>query len=160
MAERTSKPATDTAATGGTSPATTGSHAIQVSALSSERGRTAIADSVVAKISGVAAREVGGVYALGKGVARAFASVRQRVPGGKPNVAQGVSVEVGERQCAVDLTIIVEYGVAIAEVAADVRENVIDAVERMTGLEVVEVNISVDDIHIESDDDRGGRSLE
>ncbi|HSA50030.1 MAG TPA: Asp23/Gls24 family envelope stress response protein, partial [Yinghuangia sp.] len=71
------------------------------------------------------------------------------------------SVEVGERQCAVDLTLIVEYGVAIAEVAADVRENVIDAVERMTGLEVVEVNISVDDIHIESpEDERSGRTLE
>ncbi|UGQ09355.1 Asp23/Gls24 family envelope stress response protein [Yinghuangia sp. ASG 101] len=160
MAERPTKSATDSGTTGGSTPATTG-HAIQVSALSSERGRTAIADSVVAKISGVAAREVSGVYALGKGVARAFASVRQRVPGGKPNVAQGVSVEVGERQCAVDLTIIVEYGVAISEVAADVRENVIDAVERMTGLEVVEVNISVDDIHIESpDDERTGRTLE
>lgn len=141
-------------------PANTAGHTIQVSALASEKGRTAIADSVVAKISGVAAREIPGVHALGKGVSRAFASMRQRVPGGKPNVAQGVSVEVGERQCAVDLTIIVEYGVAIAEVAAAVRENVIDSVERMTGLEVVEVNISVDDVHIESDDSAPGRSLE
>ncbi|WP_436787631.1 Asp23/Gls24 family envelope stress response protein [Yinghuangia sp. YIM S10712] len=160
MAERPIKPTTDTGAPSGSTSASTG-HSIQVSTLASERGRTAIADSVVAKVSGVAAREVTGVYALGKGVARAFASVRQRVPGGKPNVAQGVSVEVGERQCAVDLTLIVEYGVAIAEVAADVRENVIDAVERMTGLEVVEVNISVDDIHIESpEDERSGRTLE
>ncbi|GAA4963266.1 Asp23/Gls24 family envelope stress response protein [Yinghuangia aomiensis] len=155
MAERMDKPADQSP------PARRDSHSVQVSALASDKGRTAIADSVVAKISGVAAREIPGVHALGKGVSRAFASMRQRVPGGKPNVAQGVSVEVGERQCAVDLVIIVEYGVAIAEVAHAVRENVIDSVERMTGLEVVEVNLSVDDVHIDSDDDKApGRSLE
>jgi uncharacterized alkaline shock family protein YloU len=157
MAERQIK-----AAESGGAAAGAAGHTIQVSALASEKGRTAIADSVVAKISGIAAREIPGVYALGKGVSRAFSAMRQRVPGGKPNVAQGVSVEVGERQCAVDMTIIVEYGVAIAEVAAAVRENVIEAVERMTGLEVVEVNLSVDDIHIETaeDDRSSGRSLE
>ncbi|MDI2128814.1 Asp23/Gls24 family envelope stress response protein [Yinghuangia seranimata] len=155
MSDRTTKPAES----GGSALGTP--HSTQVSALQSEKGRTVIADSVVAKISGVAAREISGVHALGKGVSRAFASMRQRVPGGKPNVAQGVSVEVGERQCAVDLTLIVEYGYAIAEVAASVRENVIESVERMTGLEVVEVNLSVDDVYIEADDDRsGGRQLE
>ncbi|MCF2528213.1 Asp23/Gls24 family envelope stress response protein [Yinghuangia soli] len=155
MAERQIK-AGDTGASSGAP-----GHTIQVSALESDKGRTAIADSVVAKISGVAAREIQGVHALGKGVSRAFASMRQRVPGGKPNVAQGVSVEVGERQCAVDLTLIVEYGVAIADVATAVRENVIEAVERMTGLEVVEVNLSVDDIYIEApEDNQPGRTLE
>jgi uncharacterized alkaline shock family protein YloU len=121
----------------------------EVARLTSDRGRTSIADGVVAKIAGIAARDISGVYALGSGAARAFAAVRQRVPGGKPNVAQGVSVEVGEKQCAVDLAIVVDYGVPIAELAAAVRENVITSVERMTALEVVEVNISVDDIHIE-----------
>ncbi|MEU8135624.1 Asp23/Gls24 family envelope stress response protein [Streptodolium elevatio] len=158
MAERPIK-----AAEAGNAPSGSSSgHSIQVSALESDKGRTAIADSVVAKISGIAAREISGVHDLGKGVSRAFASVRQRVPGGKPNVAQGVSVEVGERQCAVDLTIIVEYGVAISEVAHAVRENIIEAVERMTGLEVVEVNLSVDDIYIDmgDDDSSSGRSLQ
>lgn len=126
----------------------------EVARLTSDRGRTSIADGVVAKIAGIAARDIEGVYALGSGAARAFAAVRQRVPGGKPNVAQGVSVEVGEKQCAVDLAIVVDYGVPIAELAAAVRENVISSVERMTALEVVEVNIAVDDIHIEYEDDR------
>lgn len=113
------------------------------------RGRTSIADSVVAKISGLAARGTLGVYALGRGAARAVGAVRERIPGARANVAQGVRVEVGTRQCAVDLALVVEYGYPIAEVAADVRDNVISALETMTGLEVVEVNIDVDDIHID-----------
>jgi uncharacterized alkaline shock family protein YloU len=64
-----------------------------------------------------------------------------------------VSVEVGEKQAAVDLQLAVEYGVSIADLARAVRRNVITAIERMTGLEVVEVNIAVNDIHIPSDDD-------
>lgn len=116
------------------------------------RGRTAIADGVIAKITGVAAREIEGVYALGGSVARALDAVRQRVPGGRPNVAYGVSVEVGERQCALDLNLVVEYGVPIAELGQAVRGNVIATVERMTGLEVVEVNVAVDDIHLPGDD--------
>ncbi|WP_340558309.1 Asp23/Gls24 family envelope stress response protein [Streptomyces sp. GSL17-111] len=112
------------------------------------RGRTSIADGVVEKIAGMAAREVPGVFALGGGFARTLGAVRDRVPGGRPNVARGVKVEVGERQTALDLDIVVEYGVPIPDVAHDVRENVIAAVERMTGLEVVEVNIAVGDVHL------------
>ncbi|GAA3305618.1 Asp23/Gls24 family envelope stress response protein [Streptomyces cinereospinus] len=112
------------------------------------RGRTTIADEVVAKIAGMAAREVPGVHALGSGLARTMGAVRERVPGGRAGVTRGVKVEVGERQSAVDLQIVVEYGVAITDLAADVRESVIAAVERMTGLEVVEVNIAVDDVHL------------
>ncbi|MCK1796007.1 Asp23/Gls24 family envelope stress response protein [Streptomyces sp. XM4193] len=118
-----------------------------------ERGKTTIADGVVEKIAGMAAREVPGVYALGGGFARTLGAVRDRVPGGRPNVARGVKVEVGERQTALDLEIVVEYGVPIPDVAHDVRENVIVAVERMTGLEVVEVNISVGDVHLPDDED-------
>ncbi|GAA4675263.1 Asp23/Gls24 family envelope stress response protein [Streptomyces chumphonensis] len=112
------------------------------------RGRTSIADGVVEKIAGMAAREVPGVFALGGGFARTLGAVRDRVPGGRPNVARGVKVEVGERQTALDLDIVVEYGVPIPDVARDVRENVVAAVERMTGLEVVEVNIAVGDVHL------------
>ncbi|GAB3665628.1 Asp23/Gls24 family envelope stress response protein [Streptomyces sparsus] len=114
----------------------------------SSRGKTSIADGVVEKIAGMAAREVPGVFALGGGLARTLGAVRDRVPGGRPNVTRGVKVEVGERQTALDLDIVVEYGVPIPDVAHDVRENVIAAVERMTGLEVVEVNIAVNDVHL------------
>jgi uncharacterized alkaline shock family protein YloU len=69
-----------------------------------------------------------------------------------------VKVEVGERQAAVDLNLVVEYGAAIADTAADVRTNVISAVERMTGLEVVEVNIAVDDVHLPDDDEEDEES--
>ncbi|MGC0423054.1 Asp23/Gls24 family envelope stress response protein [Embleya sp. AB8] len=136
-------------------------HLTEVTALATDRGRTSIADGVVAKVAGLAAREIPGVYALGSGVSRAFAAMRKAVPGGRPDVGRGVSVEVGEKQCAVDLSLVVEYGAPIAEVAAAVREHVIEAIERMTGLEVVEVDISVDDIHIEQeDDDSSSRNLE
>lgn len=112
------------------------------------RGRTSIADGVVAKIAGMAAREVDGIHALGGGLARTMGAVRERVPGGRASVTRGVKVEVGERQSAVDLELVVEYGVPIRDVAGDVRGNVIEAVERMTGLEVVEVNIFVNDVHL------------
>ncbi|MFC4112382.1 Asp23/Gls24 family envelope stress response protein [Nonomuraea zeae] len=115
--------------------------------LVTDRGTTSIDDSVVAKIAGLAASEVSGVYAMGGGAARALGSVRGMV-GGERNLTQGVSVEVGERQSAVDLDLVAEYGTAIPDLAAAVRRNVIEAVERMCGLEVTEVNIRVDDVHL------------
>ncbi|MFI1093827.1 Asp23/Gls24 family envelope stress response protein [Streptomyces sp. NPDC020917] len=122
------------------------------------RGRTSIADVVVVKIAGMAAREIPGVYDMGGGLARTIGAVRDRVPGGRPNVGRGVKVEVGERQTAIDLDIVVEYGVPITDVARDVRENVIAAVERISGLEVVEVNVAVNDVHLPDDDDDSGES--
>ncbi|GAB7034309.1 Asp23/Gls24 family envelope stress response protein [Streptomyces sp. NPDC021749] len=124
------------------------------------RGRTTIADGVVEKIAGLAARDVVGVHTMGSGLARTFGAVRERVPaaGGRGATAsRGVKAEVGEVQTALDLEIVVDYGVAIAEVARNVRENVIAAVERMTGLEVVEVNIAVSDVKLpdESDEEEG-----
>lgn len=121
--------------------------------LVTEQGTTTIADIVVQKIAGVAAREVRGVHALGGGAARAFGAIRDRIPGASASVGQGVSAEVGEKQAAVDLELVVEYGVAIAELAKAVRRNVITAIEEMTGLEVVEVNINVNDVYIPEDDD-------
>ncbi|MGI8870954.1 MAG: Asp23/Gls24 family envelope stress response protein [Mycobacteriales bacterium] len=122
-------------------------------ALESTHGRTSISDAVVQKIAGIATREVNGVHNLGTGSARAFGALRERIPGsGGPQITQGVTVEVGEKQTAIDLDIVVEYGVAIAQLAQNVRRNVIQAVERMTGLEVIEVNIAVDDIKIAGDE--------
>jgi uncharacterized alkaline shock family protein YloU len=117
-------------------------------AQASTHGSTSIADVVVQKIAGLATREISGVHALGGGAARAFGAIRERIPGASSSAGQGVSVEVGEKQAAVDLQILVEYGVPIADLASAVRRNVITSVERMTGLEVVEVNINVTDVHI------------
>ncbi len=123
------------------------------SALVTKQGKTTIADTVVAKIAGIATREVSGVHALGGGTARAVGALRERIPGGRTNHSQGVSVEVGERQAAVDIELTAEYGVAIADLATSVRRNVISSIERMTGLEVAEVNVTVQDIYLESEDD-------
>ena len=122
------------------------------SPLQSGQGSTQIAENVVSKIAGLSAREVHGVHELGGGAARAFGAIRERIPGATTSASQGVSVEVGERQAAVDIDVVVEYGVAIADLAKAVRRNVIGAIERMTGLEVVEVNVNVNDVHLPSDD--------
>ncbi|MER6573045.1 Asp23/Gls24 family envelope stress response protein [Streptomyces sp. NPDC001093] len=117
------------------------------------RGRTTIADGVVEKIAALAARDVVGVHALGSGLARTFGAVRDRVPGGSKSVTRGVKAEVGEVQTALDLEIVVDYGVSIGDVARAVRENVIAAVERMAGLEVVEVNIAVSDVKLPEEEE-------
>ncbi|MEV8097415.1 Asp23/Gls24 family envelope stress response protein [Kitasatospora sp. NPDC085879] len=121
--------------------------------LASERGRTALAVGVIEKIAGMAAREISGIHALGSGFTRSFGAVRDRVPGSKSGAGRGVKAEVGEKQTAIDIALVVEYGVVIPALAAEVRANVIDAVERMTGLEVVEVNISVNDVHLPDEPD-------
>ncbi|MCO7239680.1 MULTISPECIES: Asp23/Gls24 family envelope stress response protein [unclassified Aeromicrobium] len=120
--------------------------------LDSTQGRTSIADTVVSKIAGIATREVSGVYALGGNTARAVGAIRERIPGSSTNHSQGISVEVGEKEAAIDIQLVAEYGVSIADLANGIRTNVINAVERMVGLNVVEVNIEVQDIHIESDE--------
>ncbi|TWX35542.1 Asp23/Gls24 family envelope stress response protein [Frigoribacterium sp. ACAM 257] len=114
-------------------------------------GRTVVADAVVAKVAGIAAREVPGVHALGGGAARAFGALRDVV--GNTDLGQGVRVEVGETQVAADVTIVVEYPVAISQVADQVRESVAAAIEQLVGMDVAEVNVSVTDVHIPGDDD-------
>lgn len=121
--------------------------------LVTSHGTTTIADVVVSKIAGLAAREVNGVYDLGGNASRAVGALRERIPGASTNFSQGVSVEVGEKQAAVDLDIVAEFGVSISDLATGIRRNVIAALERMTGLEVVEVNITVHDVHVAADDD-------
>jgi uncharacterized alkaline shock family protein YloU len=126
--------------------------------LSAGPGRTSIASVVVRKIAGVATREVPGVHELGTGGKRAVGAVRQRIPGSSgPSAAQGVSVEVGEREAAVDLDVVVEFGASMVRVADAIRTNVIRSVERLTGLSVVEVNVTFDDVYVPQEDtaDRG-----
>jgi uncharacterized alkaline shock family protein YloU len=136
-------------------PATTSSDASPATndRLATEDGKISVAQSVVQKIAGVACREISGVHAMGAPTSRAFGAVRERIPGSSgPNVAQGVGVEVGDTQAAIDLDIVVEYGVGIADLGRSIQRNVKQAVERMTGLEVVEVNVNVDDVHLATDD--------
>lgn len=124
----------------------------QTSPLTTAEGTTTIADGVVSKIAGIAAREVVGVHDVGGGASRAFGSIRERIPGSTTNYSQGVSVEVGTEEAAVDLEIVAEYGVAISDVAQSVRRNVISSIERMTGLRVTEVNVNVNDVHLPEDE--------
>jgi len=139
------------APTGGRSATSGGTDS---SALVTQQGRTSIADAVVAKIAGIATREVSGVHALGGGTARAVGALRERIPGGRSNHGQGVTVEVGERQAAVDIQLVAEYGVSITDLAEAIRRNVIGSLQRITGLEVTEVNVSVNDIYLPGDDEQ------
>jgi len=120
------------------------------SELATEHGKTSIADSVVAKIAGLACREIDGVHEMGAGLSRTLGVLKDKLPvgGSQPTASRGVHVEVGERQAAVDLDIVVAYGASILEVANGVRQNVIGRVEAMTGLEVTEVNVTVDDVYL------------
>jgi uncharacterized alkaline shock family protein YloU len=118
----------------------------------SDRGTTTIADAVVTKVAGIAAREVGGVHALGGGVGRAIAGVTQKVGIGDERT-QGVDVEVGEREAAVDLSLVVEYGESIPKVAEAVRRTIVERVEGITGLKVTEVNVAVNDLWFPGDDE-------
>ncbi|MBI4943932.1 MAG: Asp23/Gls24 family envelope stress response protein [Actinobacteria bacterium] len=114
-------------------------------------GTTTIQENVVAKIAGIAARDVRGVHALGGGAARAIGALRERV--GRADVTQGIGVEVGEKQAAADVVLVVEYGVPIQDVAQDVRRSIVTAVEEMTGLQVTEVNVLVSDVFVAGDAD-------
>jgi uncharacterized alkaline shock family protein YloU len=145
------------AKTGEQTPATTTDTAASVATrdrLATSDGQISVAEGVVQKIAGTACREISGVHAMGTGGTRAFGAIRERIPGSSgPNFAQGVGVEVGETEAAIDLDIVVEYGVGIAELGRSIQRNVKQAVERMTGLRVVEVNISVDDVYLPSTGD-------
>lgn len=123
--------------------------------LQTKDGKVTVAESVVQKIAGIACREIGGVYAMGSNTGRTFGAIREVMPGslGTPNVAQGVGVQVGETEAAIDLDIVVEYGVSIADLAQSIQRNVKQAVERMTGLHVIEVNVNVDDVHLPNEQD-------
>lgn len=129
------------------------------SRLNTTDGKITVAQNVVSKIAGMACREISGVSAMGTGGSRAFGAIKERIPGSSgPSVSQGVSVEVGETQAAIDLDIVIEYGVSVADLGRSIQRNVKQSVERMTGLDVVEVNVTVDDVKLpDSGDDAPSR---
>jgi uncharacterized alkaline shock family protein YloU len=122
----------------------------QGSPLKSEMGNTTISNTVVSQIAGIAAQEVEEVQMAG-GTSAAVGGLLQSVTGGSTsggNLSRGVSVEVGEEEAAVDLTMTVEYGQSIPRVTESARRNVINRVESLSGLRVTEVNITVNDVQI------------
>ncbi len=112
-----------------------------------ETGSVRIANEVVSIISGLAATEVKGVAGMSGGVVDGFAELLK-----KKNLSKGVKVEVGEKQAAIDLFIIIEYGAKIPDTAYMVQENVKRAVESMTGLEVVEVNVHIQGVEFKQEE--------
>lgn len=119
--------------------------------LQSERGRTTVSDAVVSQIAGVAAQEIEAVQ-MGGGTTAAVGGFLQSVTGSmtgsSANYARGVSVEVGDEEAAVDLTMAVHYGYSVPQLTEAVRRNVINRVEDLTGLRVTEVNITVTDVQV------------
>lgn len=114
-------------------------------------GVTKIADSVVARIAGLAAREVPGVHEMtGTGLAQAFGGLTGRVTG-QDQMDRGVAVQVGEIECIVDLNIVVDYEASIPQVAEAIRRNVAGRLQAMTGLQTKEVNINVADLSFPED---------
>lgn len=116
----------------------------------SGHGKTTIADGVVAKVAGIAAGGVNGVYALGGGAARAVGALRNLT--GNQSQSQGITVEVGEKQAAVDVVLVADYPRPLQQLADSVRNAVIEAVETIVGLEVAEVNVTINDVHMPEDD--------
>ena len=109
-------------------------------------GRTVIAETAVAKVAGIAARSVPGVYSLGSGPSRALGAIRDAV--GNADHAAGVRVEVGETQVAVDIDLVAVYGTPLQALADQVRAVVYAAVGELVGLEVIEVNIEINDVYV------------
>ena len=108
-----------------------------------------ISDDVVAVIAGKAVTEAPGVYAMAGG----FAGGISEVLSGKKNLTKGIKVEVGEKETKIDVNIIVEYGTRIPDVAFDIQSRVKSAVEGMTGLKVVAVNVHVQGVNTESNEE-------
>ena len=119
----------------------------QGSPLQTERGNTIIQDTVVAKIAGIAAGEVDGIR-MGSGASQTASNLLGSIPGvgGSSSQTQGVSVEVGQEEAAIDLTLTAEYGKSVPQLAEAVRRNVINRVENLVGLRVTEVNITVHNV--------------
>ncbi len=127
----------------------------QQSPLQGDLGTTTISNTVVSQVAGIAAQEVERVQ-MGSGTSAAVGGLLQTVTGSSSgNYSSGVTVEVGEQEAAVDLTMSVEYGYSVPQLTEAVRRNVINRVESLTGLKVTEVNISVNDVKIPSEGPAG-----
>lgn len=117
------------------------------SPLQTDRGNTVIQDTVVSKVAGIAAQEVEGIR-MGGGSSQAVTGLLGSITGGSGTTAtQGVSVEVGQEEAALDLTLTAEYGKSIPQLSEAVRRNVVNRVESLVGLRVTEVNITVSNIY-------------
>ena len=117
------------------------------SPLQTERGSTSISDSVVSKIAGIASQEVDGIR-MGSGGSQAVSGILGSITGGSGgSQTQGVSVEVGQEEAAIDLTLTAEYGKSIPQLAEAVRRNVANRVESLVGLRVTEVNVHVNNVY-------------
>ena len=129
--------------------------------LQSELGNTTIQDSVVSKLAGIAAQEVEGVR-MGGGTSQAVGGVLDTITGGRSGGSQtsGVSVEVGQEEAAIDLTMTVEYGRPIPQLAEAVRNNVVSRVESLVGLRVTETNITVQDVFFLGEEGQGQQQAE
>jgi uncharacterized alkaline shock family protein YloU len=112
------------------------------------KGRIDIEDEVVEKVAGLAATEVEGVADLGGDVARTVESVRERIGIGHRRGDQGVKAHINGREVSIEVTIVIEYGHVVMEVARHVKTNVAIQTNRMLGLRVVEVNVIVDDVRM------------
>ena len=120
-----------------------------------EVGTIRIANEVVSIIAGLAATEVEGVAGMSGGLAGGIADML-----GKKNLSKGVKVEVGEKEAAVDLYVIMEYGSKIPDVAWQIQDNVKQAIEDMTGLTVVEVNIHVQGVNFADEEEEEVEEVE
>ncbi|MBA3388391.1 MAG: Asp23/Gls24 family envelope stress response protein [Actinomycetota bacterium] len=122
------------------------------SPLQTERGNTTIQDTVVSKVAGIAAQEVEGIR-MGGGASQTVGGVLSSITGGGGgSQTAGVSVEVGEEEAALDLTLTAEYGKSIPQLTEAVRRNVVNRVESLVGLRVTEVNITVSNVYFPEDD--------
>lgn len=117
----------------------------EVSVETGDNNGIKISDDVVAVIAGVAVSEVPGVA----GMAGGFAGGISEVLSGKKNLSKGIKVDVGEKETKIDVNIIVEYGTRIPDVAFEIQNRVKKAVEAMTGLKVLEVNVHVQGVSTE-----------
>jgi uncharacterized alkaline shock family protein YloU len=112
-----------------------------------EMGTIQIAPEVIGVIAGLATVEVEGVAGMSGGISSGIAELL-----GRKNLTKGVKVEVGQREAAVDVSIVIEYGYKIPEVSAEIQRNVKRSIETMTGLHVVEVNVHIHDVHFKTAD--------
>lgn len=114
---------------------------------SEKNGTVRIANEVVGIIAGLAATEVKGVAGMSGGVVDGISELLK-----KKNLSKGVRVEVGEKEAAVDLYVVIEYGARIPDVAIEIQENVKRAIEGMTGLKVVEVNVHIQGVQFQQEE--------
>lgn len=109
-----------------------------------QHGNVSFANDVVATIAGLATIEIDGVAGMSGGFSGGLAELL-----GRKNLTKGVKVEVGKEECAIDLYIVVKYGTEVPSICKNIQTNVKKAVETMTGLRVIEINIHIQGVHIE-----------